>query len=249
MNSAMKSAPLTLLLSGAASQAGIALKAFFASNGEIVLAHKATDNASAIEIVYQGVSLRVATTADKPQMSGLKPIFCNLDPASIGCGIELGLGEHVAGGERIPAIVQALLGAAQKLGASLGAVGVIWHPAQVMSGFSYFAEAVMEYNMGGVFPVLALVNFKAESDGSINSTGLAFLSGQELQVAAKGMDQSETMRRVVRVVHDIATNGPIQTAIDLPGIELDEIVELRPLPETGLLKMNAYPARPPDLSR
>jgi hypothetical protein len=116
----------------------------------------------------------------------------------------------------------------------------VWHPANIVSGFSYFSEAVIDYMSGGAFPVLALVNFKAEDDGTINSRGLALLSGQELQVASNDMGQSEAILRVARVAHDIAINGAVNKAVKLAGIVPDEILDLQPVPESGLLRMNIY---------
>lgn len=239
MNSPVKSAPLTLLLSGSALEAETKLRSLLETDSEISLAHAVLGNGSNFEIVFRGVTFKLAITSNVPDLAGLKRIFCNLDPALVGCAVDLSLGNHVAGGERVPAIIQTMLGAARKSGASLGALGTIWHPADIVSGFSYFSEAVADYVEGGAFPALVLVNFK-DDGGVITSKGLALLSGHELQVGTSDMDQSEMMRRVVRVVHDIATNGPVHSAVKLAGIEPGEVVELEPLPDSGLLKMNAY---------
>lgn len=240
MNNPVKSAPLTLLLTDSASDAAARFRSLLETGGEVSLSQAGSDGGSIFDIVYQGVTLQAAIAVTVPDLAGHKKIFCNLDPASIGCVIDISLGDHVSGGERVPAIIQALLDAAQKLGASLGTLGAIWHPANIVSGFAYFSEVVADYLGGGAFPALVLVNFKGGDDGTITSTGLALLSGQELLVGASQMDRSEMMRRVVRVVHDIATNGPVRNAVRLSGIEPDEILELQPLPESGLLKMNAY---------
>jgi hypothetical protein len=240
MNSPVKSAPLTLLLSGSASEAETKLRSLLETDSEISLAHAGAGNGTSFEIVFRGVTFQLAITSTVPELGGLKKIFCNLDPALVGCAVDLILGNHVAGGEQVPAIIQAMLGVARKLGSSLGAKGTIWHPADIVSGFPYFSEAVADYVEGGAFPALVLVNFTGGDDGVITSHGLALLSGQELQVGATDMDQSEMMRRVVRVVHDIATNGPVRSAVKLAGIERDEIIELKPLSDSGFLKMNAY---------
>lgn len=233
-------APLTLLFSGTEVETLASLRSLLDGNGEFVMARASPPNASVFEIVYRGVSLQLTTGAQVADFADCKKIFCNLDRAAVGSAIGISLGEHVAGGERVPAIVQALLGAAAKLGSSLGAVAAIWQPAQIVSGFGYFSESIADYLEGGAFPVLAMVNFKAAADGTVNSTGLGFLAGQELQIAENGMEQSELMRRVVRVVHDLATNGPVTEAVKLAGIEPGEAIELQPFPEAGLLKMNAY---------
>jgi hypothetical protein len=240
MNSPVKSSPLTLLMSGGPSETITRLKSFLVAGNEITLSQPGSDSGSVFEVIYCGVTLRLAVNPDVPDLVGLKQIFCNIDAASLGCAMEIGLGDHVAGGERVPSIIQAVLGAGQKLGVSCGASGAVWHPAGIVSGFDYFSEVVADYLAGGAFPVLAMVNFKAEDDGTIISTGLSLLSGQELQVAAAELNQDEIMRRVVRVAHDVAVNGPVYSPVKLAGIEPDEIVELDPSSDSGLLKMNTY---------
>jgi hypothetical protein len=239
MNKPVKSALLTLLMVDSAADVGAALQSLIDNDTEISFAHGGLRQGAAAEIIYRGVSFVVSVDLHGQHISSFKPIFCNLEPTLIRCGIDISLGKHVAGGERVPAIMQALLGIGYKLGTSLNSAAAVWHPAKVVSGFAYFSEAVADYLAGGAFPVLAMVNFKADNDGVINSTGLALLSGQELQVSNSGMDQREIMRRVVRVVHDVAVNGPIRESVKLDGIELDEILELEPLAESGLLRMKA----------
>jgi hypothetical protein len=228
---------LALLISHGTADAGSKLVSFLETDPEMSFAHKDVQNAASFDVIYEGISFRLRLSAEIPALSGLNKIFCSLDAATVGCCINISLGEHVAGGERVPAIMQALLSVAKKLGASLDAVGVIWHPANIVSGFSYFAESVANYAEGGAFPVLPLVNFKAEPDGSIGSTGLALLSGQELLVECNDMDQSEMMRRIVRVVHNIAVNGPVREPAELGGVEPGEILKLNPISESALLKI------------
>lgn len=235
-----KSAPLTLLFGGPTAEVNRAIRSLMETDAGLMAVNADLKHSVNSEIIYRGVSFIVSVKKPVNDWNQFKNIFCNVDAASIGCGVSISLGTHVAGGERVPAIIQALLEVARRLGSSLGAQAVIWHPAGVVSGFAYFSEAVGDYSAGGAIPVLALVNFKAGSDEVINSTGLSYLSGQELRVARSTMDNSDMMRRVVRVVHDVAVNGQISETVKLDGIEPEEIVELQPLPEYGLLQMKVY---------
>ena len=237
MNKSVKSAPVTLLIADSAPAVRTALRSLLDNDPEISLAHDDSKEGWAGEVVFRGLSFSVAINAHSMPLTHLKSIFCNLDTALIGCDIDIMLGEHVAGGERVPAIIQGLLGFVSKLGTASNAAATVWHPAKIMSGFPYFAEAVADYLDGGAFPVLAMVNFKAADDGLINSTGLAFLAGQELQAISDGLDEQELMRRIVRVVHDVAVNGSVNEPAKLGGIEPDEIIQLQPLPEMGRLLM------------
>ena len=180
MNEPVKSAPLTLLMRDAAAEVSSLLHSLFETDVELSVVHNGLKFSSATNIVFQGVSFVASVGRYNQDLSKLKSIFCNIDSNQILSGIDINLGEHVAGGERVPAITQALLALAQKLGSSLNAQGIVWHPADIVSGFSYFSEVVADYLARGAFPVLALVNFKADSDGVINSTWLSFFVDQEL---------------------------------------------------------------------
>ena len=161
-------------------------------------------------------------------ISGFKNIFCNVDEKLIGSVISIELGSYLDGGEKVPAIVKAMLTAAVGIGHMTGAFATMWLPAKTISGFEYFARVVAEYDAGGVFPVLALVNFKKQDDGTIRSKGLDWLAGQELLVASSDLSDSELMRRIVRVAHDLAVGGAIAQDLELAGIEEHERIELAP---------------------
>lgn len=237
MNRSDDAAPLTLLTTHPATELSAILHMLITEDEEVLLAEAGSASNTTFEIVYCGVTFILSITEEIDSLVPLKAVFCNIDPVQIRCGLNIGLGGHVAGGERVPAIVQALLGIAQKIGDSSNAVAAIWNPARVVSGFEYFQQAVAEYLGGGAFPVLALVNFKSVSGGVIATTGLATLCGQELSIQCGQMDESDTMRRVVRVVHDMATNGPVIDHVRLDGLEHGETLTLEPVSGTVLLTM------------
>ncbi len=230
-------APLALLSAKAAAETSAMLRSLLDDSPDFALSHIGAPNASSFEIVYQGVTFRLAVNAQVDDIIGLKKIFCNIDTTTLRSCVEVHLGDHVAGGERVPAIIQGLLGVARKLGMALGVNAAVWRPADIVSGFEYFSEAVSDYLDGGPFPVMAMVNFNAALGGNIESRGLEFLAGQELHVVCNDMDQSDLMRRVVRIVHDIAINGPIQDSVRLDGIEPGEKIDLRPSSGTAVLNV------------
>lgn len=193
------------------------------------------ENADCI-ILCNGMQLKISVTG-ACDVGGFKNIFCNVDETLIGSVISIELGNHLAGGEKIPAVVKAMLSAASAIGQATAAFAVMWLPAKTVSGFDYFARVVAEYDHGGVFPVLALVNFKKEDDGTIRSSGLEWLAGQELVVAPSLLSDSELMRRILRVAHDLAVSGAIIDDIELAGIEADERIILSPEMGERTLKM------------
>jgi hypothetical protein len=237
MNTSIQSARLTLLMVDAAPDIGSRFQSLLDNDSEISLAHEGLSHGQVTEIIYRGVAFMVSIDENSGKSSESKAVFCNLETSVIRCGLTIELGAHVAGGERVPAIIQALLGVAAKLGMAFNAVAAVWHPVGIVSDFAYFSQAVSGYLAGGAFPVLAMVDFKVNDKGQIDSAGLALLSGQELRVSNSDMDHVEMIRRVVRVVHDIAVNGPVEVPVTLQGIEPDEILELEPSPDKRLLLM------------
>lgn len=240
MEKSVNSARLTLLSKLPISVFAEKFRAFVGSDSEIDLADVTQANGHIFEVVYCGVTFNASVVEKPEQFSGLKSIFCNLDTTQICSALEIGLSGHVEGGERVPAIVQALLGFARKVGLEVDATATIWHPANLVSGFKYFSQAVSAYLAGGAFPVLALINFRNMPRGLITSGGLDMLAGQELQVECGNMAEGEMMRRIVRVVHDIATNGPICRHIILDGLDVNERVDLEPDHDSNLVKMKTY---------
>ena len=221
-----KSAPIKLLIPSGISDTAELLRDAAACGDIITITSGTLDHGECV-VICGGVQLKLSLN-DTCDIRGFKNIFCNVDENLIGSVISIEFGHHLDGGEMVPAIVTGLLTAAVKIGQMTEAFAVMWLPANTLSGFEYFARVVDEYRQGGVFPVLALVNFKKAADGSISSTGLEWLAGQELVVAPSDLSDSESMRRILRVAHDLAVGGSITSAHELPGLEDDEYITLTP---------------------
>jgi hypothetical protein len=160
-------------------------------------------------------------------------IFCNADLTDIHSAVHIDLGPAVASGRTVPAIVQAMLELGDVLGRNLGIKAVFWSPAAVVSGYDYYAEAVAQYAEGAAFPALLCVGFDMSAIAIVQTTGLAWLCDQELTFARGQLPAHEAMRYVVRLVHDLATQGAYDCALELPGLHADEVVVVTPSPEEG----------------
>jgi len=57
----------------------------------------------------------------------------------------------------------------ESLGAELGARVAFWRPASVISGFSYYAETVRQYDAGAAFPCLVSIGFDTLTDNNSKS--------------------------------------------------------------------------------
>lgn len=162
-------------------------------------------------------------------------IFCNLETSALRSAVHLRLGDAVASGGAVPAVTLAMLQLGAVLGEALNAAAVQWHPAAVISGFEYFRESVAQYASGGAFPALLCVGFDVTQPDLVRTCGLKYLSGQELVFDHRGMPRHEAMRYVVRLVHDIATQGSIDAPLEVCGMTAAETVRLIPDAESRVL--------------
>lgn len=162
-------------------------------------------------------------------------IFCDSDLAAIRSAISLNLGAAIASGQHVPAVINALMLLGETLGSTLNAKATFWQPAMVISGFGYFAEAVRQYDEGAAFPSLVCIGFDTSSGEHIRTSGLAWLSGQELAFEQGSLPVNEAMRYVVRLVHDIATNGAVERVMEVPGMNDSERLILSPDGQENIL--------------
>lgn len=235
MNSFEEFAPMTLFSKMEPSKLAEGIYSFAAANPEMKLTQVGAISGQKFEIAYCGVTFLVFISHESGKFSGFKEMFYSYDSAEIQSGLNIALGAHVTGGERVPAIIRTLLDLAQKLGKSCHSQAALWRPANMVSGFDYFEQVVIEYLAGGAFPVLAMVNFKSGPKGVIKTDGLTILCGQELQIESETLDDANMMQRAVRVAHDLAVNGPVNDHLSLDGPEVGEKLELKPVSGASLL--------------
>lgn len=198
---------------------------FNASN--IVFGDGTTSAMRSGTMVYHGMAFQYDL---KPvsRVDGDHYIFCNDDAAAFRSALHLRLGSAVASGRGVPCVILALLQLGAVLGEQLNAAAAQWHPAAIVSGFDYYREAVGQYANGAAFPALLCVGFDTTQPYTVRTRGLKWLSGQELVFDHPNMPRGHAMRYVVRLVHDIATQGAVDAAIDVPGLHAGETVRLSP---------------------
>jgi hypothetical protein len=130
----------------------------------------------------------------------------------------------------VPAIARAYLQFALTLAIGLDAKRVAANAAGVVSGKDYFVESVSGYCDGGPFPTLALVACDlVENGASIQTSGVSIFAGQEILLAGNGHDEIEMMRRIIRLVHEIATNGPVLQQEIVGDLDPDAVIRLEPI--------------------
>lgn len=185
-------------------------------------------------LLFSGIAFTYALQSC-PAPAATHHIFCNADLSDIQSAVHIDLGPAVASGRIIPAIVQAMLELGDVLGCNLGIKAVFWSPAAVVSGYDYYAEAVPQYAQGAGFPALLCVGFDMSTTGVVETNGLGWLCDQELTFTHAQLPAHEAMRYVVRLVHDLATHGAYDRALELPGLHADEVVVVTPGPDQGTL--------------
>lgn len=184
-------------------------------------------------LVYRGAAFEYSMT-DVGGIDAKYHIFCDKGMEARAL-LGLGLGGAIASGGHVSAIIKGLLSLGEVLGSALDATAIYWQPASVISAFSYYAEAVSQYDLGGAFPSLVTIGFDTSTHDSVQTLGLAYLCGQELLFERGGLPLNEAMRYVVRLVHDMATNGAIKHQIDVPGLDDAERLLLSPSDERNLV--------------
>ena len=176
---------------------------------------------------YHGVSFAY----DIQSMTHVKAaqyIFCSADMGDVRSAIHFDLGPAVHEGGAVPAIAMALMQLGEVLGRSFRAKAVFWKPASILSGFEYFAEAVTQYSNNAAFPSLICVQFDTTDQSKVETHGLKWFCGQELVFKHTPMATPDAMRYMVRLVHNLATQGAISREIEVSGMQSGETILLTP---------------------
>ena len=115
------------------------------------------------------------------------------------------------------------------IGQTLGAAGVFWRPSLTVTGFFQFEKSVESFIDGGPFPALSFVQFIPQDNGGIYTKGLGQFCGQNMIFEPSRMPEIECVRRMVRITHDMVTNGPYCASQVINGLVDGEVIELSPV--------------------
>lgn len=127
-------------------------------------------------------------------------------------------GQHIAGGRTMLPVVRAMMALAANIALPLSVEAVCWHPAQSWMEPQYFARVVLNWLSGGVFPALGLTAIKETDEGYVESKGLDYFIGQEIQLEAKpGEAPADTVKLAVRLIDYLVRNGSLTQPRELEG--------------------------------
>ncbi len=194
---------------------------------EVAIATQPAYSSEKLSILYEGLVFSTFTGKFDIEPRDYKKILNNLDLSKTYSVLSIDLGDNLKGGETIPPIIKGLLAVARRIGDGLDAVAICWHPAKIVSDFSYFSDAVAGYEKNGPFPVLPLIDFITSDEDTIISKGLAFLSTQELHFYCEGIAAAESMQNVLKISNEIASNGPIVGSKQFRRFDHDEPINLQ----------------------
>lgn len=120
-------------------------------------------------------------------------------PASI-AAVSLRLGPHIEAGRGNLAILREWFALAAALADALGAAGIVWTPAGLALGPALLARNLQAWTARGELPVTLLASFHPTLDGAVQSSGLAFFTGQEFRIEPQlvgGTQQVDTLARLL----------------------------------------------------
>lgn len=192
-----------------------------------------------IELNFSGVRFNCEIFEPKGGYSEFKQIMLNSNLSMASSGIALGFSESVSSPQPILPLVKLLLELACIFAKSLAASAVLWKPAELASGPDFFQDSVQNFVSGGAFPSLSLVRFESTSASLLRTKGLAWFADQEIEFQATHLAENEAVRRMVRIIHDIAENGAITEDVETAGLDDGERVCLTLHPEEKLVRVKS----------
>ena len=234
-------APLILLFDQPLADLRQQLQLLVDNSSDLAI-EKSSDQSFLSAKVQQGsVGFDVIWSEAQPVLSGYRSVFFGTVVPEKSVLLSVNLTQDLAGGERVAPIAKALLAFGARIARQLSAKAVIWTPAKIISDPKFFAENVENYVKGEIFPVLVTVDFDYEDDERIlRSSGLAWFSGQEIQLSGGGLQGQELVRRAVRLVHDIGTNGAVVSQQRVTDLDADKVIEITFQSESNVLRCKIF---------
>ncbi|MEI6643747.1 MAG: hypothetical protein WCL10_17100 [Novosphingobium sp.] len=122
------------------------------------------------------------------------------------------VGPHLAGAENLMPVVRVAAAIMSALSELEGLEAIVWRPARIVMSPVWFAEAVGIWLAGGPFPAFALTALARCREG-LESDGLAFFTGQEFTLQARGgAPDREDSRIAVRLTDWLVAHGRVESA-------------------------------------
>lgn len=121
---------------------------------------------------------------------------------------------HSAQAERSLTVLRDRCAIAAELAKSIPYLRAIgWSHAKTLIGPAYFVAMIEAWTDDGLFPAEGLTAFKPDVDGGLQSSGLAFFTGQELRLEPPLADDMESGTKLaVRLIRQLVVRGKLDRA-------------------------------------
>jgi len=138
--------------------------------------------------------------------------------------IAIAPGPHLAEASGMLPAIKVLAGIGATISPLPGIQAVAWNPARCWMPPAYFRKVVSGWLNGGPLPALGLTSLQRDRDGSMQTVGLALLTGQELVFAPdRKLGPADMARIAVRLIHALIEVEPLAAPHQFTGPERETI--------------------------
>lgn len=193
------------------------------ATGEFAVTFAPGEDPGWAEVLITGLTFEVSGLAPGPS-EPVPPVAhrFGLKDNQPGAAIEAVIvrpGPHLAGAAAMLPVVRGCSALAAALAGHTRATAVVWIPARSVMSVDYFASMIADWLGGGAFPALGLTALVAGLSG-IESEGLGFFTGQELEVLADSTGApGRTARTAIRMIDLLVNHGRLAGPMGLTGPE------------------------------
>lgn len=153
-----------------------------------------------------------------PQPLPRHEALLGLEAKPVGEAIAIAPGPHLADAAGMLPVVKVLAGIGATIAQLPGVQAVAWNPARCWMPPAYFRKVVSGWLGGGPFPALGLTSLQRDRDGSMQTVGLALLTGQELVFAPdRKLGPADIARIAVRLIHALIEVEPLAAPHQFTG--------------------------------
>ncbi len=206
--------------------------------GRFAVSHLPGGDHGWLELLISGMAIDCRGLAPAPPEPRPAPgAILGLGESPQGEAISLHPGPHLADALSMLPVVRAVTALAVELSTLPGLLAVCWNPAQCWMAPAYFRKVIGDWLAGGPFPALGLTSLHRTAQGIMESRGLEFFTGQELQLpAAAGFTPADQARIAVRLINELVGREALTQPVELTGPSGEPLV-IAPILAEGKLRV------------
>ena len=196
-----------------------------------------------LELLVDGLTFDMLGLAPLAPLQWPKPRhYFGIAPEAIGgCeAVVIAPGPHLGASVNAMPVIRSMMGLTAAMLAQLdGAVGVIWQASGSVIGQDLFVQMIGSWLQGGVFPALGLTSVYVAENGCLTSDGLAFFTGQEIEIAADlSQDRPQATRLALRLIDTMVGAEKLDCATEILGPD-NRPLRLTPMADGRRLRVSS----------